>query len=85
MIIIFNMIITASKRFCLFLYDIGINVNTTNRNYAVTLPCDLLLRAPVDKDHPTTHYVADLVEGLHGICHYFLVDAKVTSDRTKAR
>jgi hypothetical protein len=45
----------------------------------------LLFRAPFDKDQPTRDYVADLVEGLHGICCYIREYLKMTRDRTKAR
>ena len=48
------------------------------------LPCDLMFRAPSDKEKSTTDYTAALVEQLHDINHFACQHLKVASDRMKA-
>jgi hypothetical protein len=48
------------------------------------LPCDLLFGVSLDKDQPTTAYVADLVEQLHDIHYNGCQHLNVTSNRFKA-
>jgi hypothetical protein len=47
------------------------------------LPCDLLFRAPPDKEHSTTGHVADRMDWLHDINHYACQHLKVASEWIK--
>jgi hypothetical protein len=49
------------------------------------LPCDLMFRAPPDKEQSLTDYTADLVERLRDTHHFAPQHLKVASDRRKAR
>jgi hypothetical protein len=47
------------------------------------LPCDLLLRAPPDKEQSMPDYVMDLIDRLHDIHHYACQHLKMNNDRMK--
>jgi hypothetical protein len=45
------------------------------------LPCELLFRAPPDKEKPTIDHVADLVDNLHNIHNYAHQHLKLVIDQ----
>jgi hypothetical protein len=51
----------------------------------IHVPCDLIFRAPPDREQSATSYAADLVERLHYIHHFARQHLKVASDRMNVR